>query len=110
MLKKKPTLAQLRKYDVSQKILEILANAQSRVILFSMIKDGKTAVDLSAEHRIPLSSVYQKISELEDLSMIRVERTTISDSGKKFKIYKSRISKADVSYGRPKPIISLHPN
>lgn len=75
-----------------------------------MIKDGKTATDLSEEHRIPLSSVYKKISELENLSLIRVERSFISDSGKKFKVYKSRISKADVIYKKPAPIINLHPN
>ncbi len=109
-MRKKPTLAQLTKYNVSQKILEILANAQSRVILFSIIKDGKASADLSQEHRIPLSTVYKKISELEDLGLIRVERIILSDNGKKFKIYKSRINKADVSYRRPEPTINLYPN
>lgn len=104
------SLTQLKKYDVNQKVLEALADAQSRAILFSVIKEGKTAAELAEEHRIPLSSVYKKISDLEDLSLIKVEKWMFSDNGKKFKIYKSRISKADVSIRKPEPVISLYPN
>lgn len=104
------TLGQLKKYDINQKILEALADAQSRSILFSVIKEGKTATELAEEHKIPLSSVYKKISDLEDLSLIRVERWMLSDNGKKFRIYKSRISKADISIRKPEPVISLSPN
>lgn len=104
------TLTQLKKYDVNQKVLEALADAQSRTILFSVIKEGKTAAELSDEHKIPLSSVYKKISDLEDLSLIKIEKWIISDNGKKFKVYKSRISKADVSIRKPEPVISLFPN
>ncbi len=104
------SLTQLKKYDVNQKVLEALADAQSRAILFSVIKEGKTAAELAEEHRIPLSSVYKKISDLEDLSLIKVERWILSDNGKKFKLYKSRISKADVSIRKPEPVISLSPN
>ena len=104
------TLSQLKKYDVNQKVLEALADAQSRSILFSVIKEGKTAAELSEEHKIPLSSVYKKISDLEDLSLIKIEKWILSDNGKKFKVYKSRISKADVSIRKPEPVISLFPN
>ena len=71
---KRPTLSQLKKYDVNQKVLESLADAQSRSILFSVIKQGKTAAELAEKHKIPLSSVYKKISDLEDLSLIKVEK------------------------------------
>ena len=107
---RRPTLSQLKKYDVNQKILEALADAQSRAILFSVIKEAKTAADLAEEHKIPLSSVYKKISDLENLSLIKVDRWMLSDNGKKFKLYKSRISKADVSIRKPEPVINLSPN
>ena len=50
------TLPQLKKYDVTQKVLEMLADAESRAIIFSIIKKGKTAAELSEKHKIPLSS------------------------------------------------------
>ena len=72
-MSRKISLSQLKKYDVNQKVLEALADAQSRAILFSIIKDGKTAIELSEKCRIPLSSVYKKLSDLENLTLVRVE-------------------------------------
>ena len=109
-MRKRHTLSQLKKYDVNQKVIDALADSQSRVILFSIIKQGKTAMRLSVEHRIPLSSVYKKISDLEDIALVKVDKWMISENGKKFKIYKSRISKADVSIRKPEPTIILTPN
>lgn len=109
-MRKRHSLSQLKKYDVNQKVIEALADAQSRVILFSIIKQGKTAMELSEAYRIPLSSVYKKISDLEDIALVKVDKWRLSDNGKKFKIYKSRISKADVSIRKPEPTIILTPN
>ena len=107
---KKYTLPQLKKYDVNQKVIEALADAESRAILFSVIKKGKTATELSEKLRIPLSSVYKKLSELEELTLIRVEKWLLSDKGRKFKVYRSRISKAEISIKKPEPVLNLIPN
>lgn len=104
------TFSQLKKYDIAQKIIESLADAESRAILFSTIKKGKTVTDLSYTLKIPLSSVYKKLSELEELSLIQVEKWTLSDKGRKFKVYKSRISKADITIKKSEPSINLVAN
>lgn len=104
------TLPQLKKYDVTQKVIEALADSESRAILFSVIKKGMTASELSEKLKIPLSSVYKKLGDLEELTLIEVERWMISDKGRKFKIYKSRISKADISIKKPDPVLNLVPN
>ena len=109
-MKKKVPLSQLKKYDVNQKILEALADSQSRSILFSIIKEGMTALELSEKYRIPLSSVYKKISDLEELTLVKIDKWVLSDSGKKFKVYKSRISRAEISIKKPEPVITLSPN
>lgn len=106
----KPSFSALWKYDVTQKVFETLADAQSRAILFSTIKVGKTTVELVEEHRIPLSSVYKKVSELESLGLVKVDKVIISDRGKKFKVYQSKISKAEVTIDGLKPIVNLSPN
>ena len=107
---KKIPFSQLKKYDINQKVLDALADAQSRTILFSIVKDGKTAIELSEKHRIPLSSVYKKITDLEDIALVKVEKWRLSESGKRFKVYKSRISKAEISIRKPEPTIELTPN
>lgn len=109
-LKRRLTLPQLKKYDITQKVIEALADTESRAILFSIIKKGRTASDISEKCKIPLSSVYKKLSELEDLTLIEIEKWLISDKGRKFKIYRSRISKADISIKKSDPSLILVPN
>ncbi len=109
-MRRKLTLPQLKKYDVSQKVIEALADAESRAILFSITKKGKTASDLSTLLKIPLSSVYKKIADLEELTLIEVDKWLISEKGRKFKVYKSRISQAEISIKKPEPVLSLYPN
>ena len=104
------TLPQLKKYDVTQKVIESLADSESRAILFSIIKKAMTASELSDKLKIPLSSVYKKLNDLEDLTLVEVEKWMISDKGRKFKMYKSRISKADISIKKPEPVLNLMPN
>ena len=106
----KITLPQLKKYDITQKVIEALADAESRAIIFSIIKKGKTAANLSQSLKIPLSSVYKKLSDLEDLTLIEIEKTIMAENGKRFKIYKSRINKAEILIKKPEPTLSLSAN
>ena len=104
------TLPELKKYDISQKVIEALADAESRSILFSIIRRGKTANDLSISLHIPLSSVYKKLSDLEYLTLVEVEKYHTSDKGRKFKIYRSRINKAEIIIKKPEPVVLLSAN
>ena len=63
-MSRKLTLPQLKKYDITQKVIEALADSESRAILFSIIRKGNTAAELSDKLKIPLSSVYKKLADL----------------------------------------------
>ena len=107
---KRISLPQLKKYDVTQKIIGMLADAESITIIFSIIRRGKTAAELSLKHNIPLSSVYKKISDLEQLSLIHVDSWQISEKGRRFKVYRSRIKNAEISIKKPEATLTLTPN
>ena len=109
-MKHKITLPQLKKYDITQRVIQALADAESRAIIFSITRKGKTATELSTTLKIPLSSVYKKLTDLENLTLIRIEKTVLSERGKRFKIYKSRINKAEISIKKPEPVLSLTAN
>ena len=109
-MRHKITLPQLKKYDITQKIIEALADAESRSIIFSITRKGKTASNLAESLKIPLSSVYKKLSDLEDLTLIEIEKTILSDKGRRFKVYKSRINKAEILIKKPEPLLSLSSN
>ena len=109
-MRHKISLPELKKYDITQKVIEALSDAESRSILFTIIRKGKTAVALSNSLNIPLSSVYKKLSDLEYLTLIEIEKYQISDKGRRFKIYRSRINKAEIIIKKPEPIILLSAN
>ena len=102
-------VSEVRKYDTNQRILISLADFQSRSVLFSLIKE-KSVEDLAHELKIPLSSVYKKISNLEELSLVEQLKEIRSHSGKKIKLYRSRISKAEITMKKLEMTINLYPN
>lgn len=104
------TLSQLKKYDILQKVVGELADTESRSIIFSTVRRGKSAADLSRDLRIPLSSVYKKLADLDELALIRVEKIVLTDSGRRLKVYRSRISEASITIKKPEPDLRLVPN
>ena len=106
----KITNQNLKKYDISQKVIEALADAESRSIIFTIVKKGKTASIISTSLKIPLSTVYKKLTELENLTLIEVEKYHISDKGRRFKVYRSRINKAEILIKKSVPTLWLSAN
>ena len=55
LMQHKITHQNLKKYDISQKVIESLADTESRSIIFSIVKKSKTANTISMSLKIPLS-------------------------------------------------------
>jgi len=109
-MRHKITHQNLKKYDINQKVIESLADTESRSIIFSIVKKGKTANTISMSLKIPLSSVYKKLSDLENLTLIEVEKHYISAKGRLFKVYRSRINKAEILLKQSVPPLRLSAN
>jgi predicted transcriptional regulator len=109
MLDKK-SIFSLNQYDVTQQIIETLANVYSRAVLFCIIENAKDAQTIADDQKMSISTVYKILSQLEDLTLIEVDRYEISDAGKKIKYYKSRIKKAEIIVGGNTPTLNLQAN
>ena len=106
----KPTLLELDEYDINQRIIEILTTTCSHAVLFSIVNSAKDAVEISDELQISLSSTYKALTNLEKLSLVEIQRFKMTDTGKKIKMYHSRIKKANISSSENKSEVILHPN
>ena len=93
----KPTILQLNEYDVNQRIIEALTNVCSHAVLFSIVDKAKDAGEISDELQISISNVYKTLMNLEKLTLIKIERFVVTNTGKKIKLYRSRIKKAKIS-------------
>jgi len=106
----KPTLLELDEYDINQRIIEILTTTCSHAVLFSIVNTAKNAVEISDELQISLSATYKALANLEKLSLVEIQRFKLTESGKKIKLYHSRIKKADISISENKSDVILYPN
>ena len=106
----KPTLLELDEYDIKQRIIEALTTTCSHAVLFSIVNVEKDAVKIANELQISLSAVYKTLSNLEKLSLVEIQRFKITNEGKKIKMYRSRIKKANISINENDSQVLLYPN
>ena len=78
--------------------------------MFSIINVEKDAVKIANELQISLSAVYKTLSNLEKLSLVEIQRFKITNEGKKIKLYRSRIKKANISVNENDSQVLLYPN
>ena len=71
-------------------LLEILADKYSRIILESTMDMPKSAIDLSNECGIPISTAYRRVQRLHGHKLLGISGS-ISQDGKKYFLYKSKI-------------------
>jgi len=106
----KPTLLELDEFDIKQRIIEALTTTCSHAVLFSIVDIEKDAVEISNKLQISLSAVYKTLSNLEKLSLAEIQRFRITNDGKKIKMYRSRIKKANISINKNNSQVLLYPN
>jgi len=106
----KPTLLELNEYDINQRLIEALTTTCSHAILFSIIDTEKDTIEISNELQLSLSTVYKTLANLEKLSLVEIQRFKITNDGKKIKMYRSRIKKADISINENNSKVLLYPN
>ena len=78
--------------------------------MFSIINVEKDAVKIANELQISLSAVYKTLSNLEKLSLVEIQRFKITNEGKKIKMYRSKIKKANISINENNSQVMLYPN
>jgi predicted transcriptional regulator len=71
-------------------LLEVISDKYCRSILESTMYKPKSVMEISAESKIPISTVYRRIQILHDNKLL-VTSGTISSDGKKLFLYKSKI-------------------
>ncbi len=106
------TLIQTRKVEDEKRkqvILEMLADKYSKQILQTIMDKPKSVMDITSETRIPVSTVYRRIQLLQDNKIVSISGT-ISDDGKKYFLYRSKIRSVFITYDCYFTKIEIVPN
>lgn len=92
-----------------QIILEILADNYCKQILHSTLEKPKSAMKISNEKQIPISTVYRRLQTLYDAKLLAISGS-INQDGKKYFLYKSKIKSISLKCDLEVTVIELIPN
>ena len=90
-------------------ILEAISDKYRRAILESTMDKPKSAMEISAETKIPISTVYRRVQTLHDNKLLRISGS-ISDDGKKYFLYRSMVKAISTSFNGNYVDIQVVPN
>lgn len=102
--------ASTRSLQSSNAILSALGDEFSRRILLSSIASGKTVEEISAEHDLPLSTCYRRIRQLVDEGLMVLEKIVVTQTGKRFAVYRTSFSDATITFNAGVVAIETTPN
>lgn len=71
-------------------LLEIMSDKYCRAIIESTMNAPKAAIEISAETKIPISTVYRRLQALHDNKLLGISGS-ITAEGKKHFLYKSKV-------------------
>ncbi len=83
--------------EQKQKALEVFSDNYTRLILSTMMENPKSALQISDETKIPLTTVYRKLHHLLEDNLIRISGQ-IAENGKKNFLYKSKLKSFHVTF------------
>jgi len=93
----------------NEDILSIVADKYCRAILEAIMDKPKSVMEIAAETKAPLSTVYRRIQILYDSKLI-LTSGTITDEGKRLFLYKSKVKGIKSEFDNGKIEVELIPN
>ena len=91
-------------------ILNALLDDYSRKILDATIDNSKSITEIIREQNIPMTSTYRRVKLLMDNKLIKVERSMVTEDGKRYYLYLSSIKNASITYNEGELIVEITPN
>ena len=92
-----------------QVILEILADKYCKQILHNTLEKPKSAMEISDENKIPISTVYRRLQTLYDAKLLAISGS-INQDGKKYFLYKSKVKSISLHCDLEVTSIEIVPN
>ncbi len=103
------SLQQTFKIEEAEKqdsLLEILSDKYCRTILESIMYKPKSVIEITAESKIPMSTVYRRIQTLHDNKLL-LTSGIITEDGKRLFLYKSKVKGIQSVFNNGKTNVEL---
>jgi hypothetical protein len=84
--------------EAKEGILTAIADEYSRKILMSTSDEALSALDLSKNSEIPITTVYRRIEDLVQAGLLGAVRSDRTTDGKWYDLYRSLLDRIDISF------------
>jgi len=84
------TTFRIEEIEKKDSLLEVVSDKYCRTILESIMYKPKSVMEITAEAKIPISTVYRRIQTLHDNNLVATSGN-ITEDGKKLFLYKSKV-------------------
>jgi len=88
-----------RDSNLRKAILKALSDEYSRTIMNYTIDEPKSIVNMVKDCDIPMTTAYRRVKELEENKILKVTGSIVTDDGKKYFLYQSRLKAIYVIFG-----------
>ena len=85
--------------DTKLKVLSAISDDYCRLIIGSTMEEPKSVFDIVVSCNIPIATAYRKIHYLRKSGILKVEKSVITDDGKRYDLYKSNIKAVRIIFG-----------
>lgn len=89
-------------------IFKILGNSVACKILTSLFHGPKSVGDICLENKIPPSSTYKAIRDLQQVGLISMQKIIIDGYGKRITVYETRLKSLTINLDKDGPQIKYN--
>lgn len=84
--------------ETKQRILTAIADEYSRKILMQTRDEPVSALNLSKNYEIPITTLYRRIDELVQAGLLGAVKSSRTIDGKWYELYRSLLNRIEVSF------------
>ena len=91
-------------------LISALADEYARRIILKTINRAYSVEDLSRDENVPISTAYRRVNELKEVGLLTIEKTILTDEGKKFELYRSAFRSVHIDLNQGEIVIDADLN
>lgn len=91
-------------------LISALADEYARRIILKTITRAYSVEDLSRDENVPISTAYRRVNELKEVGLLTIEKTILTEEGKKFELYRSAFRTVHIDLNQGEIVIDADLN
>lgn len=96
--------------EKAAEVMKIVSDEYSRKIVVSIMSRSLSIEEISRERNIPISTCYRRIRRMQNLGLVKVDKTVIQEDGKKYVCYRAAFRDPSIQLLSGELVVDVIPN